>query len=328
MTQRIVFLFSGQGSQYFQMGRQLYEAHNRFRLWMDLCDELAEPLLGVKLKDVIYGADQKDKAFDRLRYSNPALIAIEYALAKVLMESGCKPHALLGYSLGELTAAAISNVISLSDTIRLSIDYADIMEKASPRGSILAVLDTPLIIERHPDWFSGCYFAGSNFDNHFVVSGLAEDIQRLHLQLKTNDIVAQILPVNYAFHSPIMDELMHEFLAAMSSVHMREPKISLWSACTGSVVTKLDEMHFWRVVRDPIQFSAAVRQLSSTGDYVFIDVGPSGTLATFVKYLLPHPSGSIALETLNQYGRDLASLGKLTEKLESYRSSPGIVTAS
>ncbi len=295
------------------------EEHARFKLWMDHCDELVTPMLGIRLTEIIYGENLKDKPFDRLRYSNPALISIEYALAKIVMESGCKPDLLVGYSLGELTAAAVSGVISLSDALQLSIDYADIMEQQSAPGAILAILDSPKIMETNSERFGECYFAGANFDNHFVVSGLREDILRLHLDLKANNIISQLLPVNYAFHSPVMQKLMDEFIKVASYIDFRDPKVPVWSAYTGMPVSSFNELHFWHVVRDPIQFSLTVKNILTKGEFVFVDVGPSGTLSTFIKYLLPQGSRSVAVETLNQYGRDIASLDKLTEKLNSYK---------
>ncbi|NQZ12186.1 MAG: acyltransferase domain-containing protein, partial [Algicola sp.] len=122
MKKPIVFMFSGQGAQYYHMGKELYECHPRFALWMDHCDEIVEPLIGTSLIDILYDESvTKGDPFDRVLYTNPALLCIQYSLSRVLMEMDIQPDYLLGYSLGEFTAAVVSGVMSLEEGLELLV---------------------------------------------------------------------------------------------------------------------------------------------------------------------------------------------------------------
>ena len=101
MNKKSVFMFSGQGSQYYRMGKELYEHHKTFNYWMDACNEIVSPLIKTSLTDIIYDNDKKGEAFDRLLYTNPALVSIQYSMFQVLKNIGIHPDYLLGYSLGE-----------------------------------------------------------------------------------------------------------------------------------------------------------------------------------------------------------------------------------
>ena len=137
MKKPTVFMFSGQGSQYYQMGKELYEKHPRFKLWMNHCDNIVSPLIETSLIEVLYEQHKKSEPFDNIVYTNPALLSIEYSLAKILMESGIKPDFFLGYSLGELTAAILSQGISLEQGLQLSVSFAKLLERESPPAKCL-----------------------------------------------------------------------------------------------------------------------------------------------------------------------------------------------
>src|SRR3954471_5340073 len=105
MKKQIIFMFSGQGSQYYQMGKELYEKNAQFKHWMDHCDEIVSPLIQTSLIEVLYRGKGKSESFDNILYTNPALLCVEYSLFKVLNSMGVQPDFLLGYSLGEIIAA-------------------------------------------------------------------------------------------------------------------------------------------------------------------------------------------------------------------------------
>ncbi|MEZ2221549.1 acyltransferase domain-containing protein [Rhizobium sp. RCC_161_2] len=310
MRKPIVFMFSGQGSQYFQMGRELYEHHPRFRLWMDHCDTLVKDATGRSLTATLYGDHDRTERFDDILLTNPALLSIEFCLARLLREAGISPDYLLGYSLGELTSSVVADALSLEEGIRLSVEFAALLTSKSPAGGMLAILGDEGILHDHPDAFARCSISGRNFDTNFVVSGLAEEITRLQAYLDGAGVVTQRLAVNFAFHSPVVEPLKPFFLQMGGSFNFASPRIPIISAQKGHEIKRIDETHLWNVIRQPVDFKSTIRNLVARQDCIFIDVGPSGTLSTAVKYLLPKHASSIFLETLNQFCRDRASLEK------------------
>lgn len=312
MRKPVVFMFSGQGSQYFQMGKELYESHPRFALWMNHCDELVHPLIGRSLIDILYNNNTgKSHPFDRILYTNPALLCFEYSLARVLMESNIRPEYLLGYSLGEFCSSVLSGVISLENAIELLVEFSKLLEQTAEPASMMAIIDSEILMEKHPEWFDGCWLASRNFSKNFVVSGHENNIHRLQQELAKQNIVAQKLNVRYGFHSCMMDSLKEGFYSIASRFNYCSPSIPIISARTGTQVNYVDENHLWDVIRQTVEFDTTIVTLIARDDYIFIDVGPSGTLATFVKYVGATTSGSQSYEVINPFGRDIQTLEKL-----------------
>lgn len=277
---------------------------------MDYCDEIASSHLDASLLEVLYRKDNKNESFDDILYSNPALLAIEYSLCRILMEMKLKPDYLLGYSLGEITASIVSGAVSFEDGIRLVVEHAKILKSQAPTAGMLAVIESPDIVEKYPDIFEGCWITGNNFSNNFVVSGLEEHINRSFKALGEREIICQKLPVAYGFHTPLMDNVKKPFTDSIRTVNFSKPYIPTVSCLTGQEVKELDDEYFWNVIREPVAFEKAVAYLLDKNDYIFIDVGPSGVLATCIKYILPSNSSSVHLEVINQFGKDLQSLEK------------------
>jgi len=317
MLKPIVFMFSGQGSQYFQMGRELYDHHPRFRLWMDHCDGLVKDATGQSLTATLYGEHDRMDRFDDILLTNPALISIEFCVAKLLQEAGISPDYLLGYSLGELAACVVAGVLSLEEGIRLAVEFAELLRMKSPAGGMLAILGHEEMIDVYPDAFAKCGVSGRNFDGNFVVSGLAEDITHLQEHLTGIGVVTQRLAVNFAFHSPVVEPLWPFFLQKSGAFNYAPPRIPVISAQKGRTIAKLDEIHLWDVIRQPVDFKSTIRQLVSQQDCIFIDVGPSGTLSTAVKYLLPKSTSSIFFPTLNQFGHGHPAVEKIISCLSN-----------
>ncbi|MBD8525901.1 acyltransferase domain-containing protein [Pseudomarimonas arenosa] len=305
----LVFMFSGQGSQYHQMGRELYDRHPRFRLWMDHCDEIAAPLIGGSLCDVLYRDGDKGQPFDRLLHTNPALVAFEFSLARVLIEAGASPDYLLGYSLGELTAAIVGEALSIEQGIGLAVDYARLIEAESPLATMLAVVDVPDIETRYADQFAGCWVTARNFDRHLVVTGPVDAIAPLREALARDGVVHQVLSVKYGFHTEMQQALEAPFMALARTLDFAPLRTPMVSCLDGRVYHGDSDpqdwlRRMWTTFRQPVEFASTVRSLLDRGDFHFLDVGPSGTLATFVKYLLPADSASTFNDVINPFGMD------------------------
>lgn len=307
MAKPVVFMFPGQGAQYYQMARELYDTHPRFKLWMQHCNEIVSPLIETSLIDKIYQGKKSDD-FDRILYSNPALVSVELSLAKVVMEIGVQPDFLVGYSLGEFTAAIISGAMSIEQGLELVVDYAKILEEKSPHGGMLAIIAQEGVISEYSEIFNGCTLASRNFQNNFVVSGLLENILKAQDNLVEIGIPCQKLPVNYAFHSEIMDPLEQDFKRVTEQHNFTNLRTPTISALKTNQITDVNTDHFWELIRHPIEFDTTIRKMANKEDYLFIDVGPSGALATAVKYLLPETTQSKPIELINQFGNDLRTI--------------------
>lgn len=320
MSKPVVFMFSGQGSQYFNMGRELYEHHVRFRSWMNYCDELAHHYLGTSLLDEILRPEKSlADPFDRLLYTNPAILCVEFCLSKVIMEQGIRPDMMIGYSLGEMAALVVSGAIELEAGLQFSIESARTMEANGVKGGMLSVLADQSTLEPHESLFSSCWLAGHNFAGNRVYSGAAEEVTSLQDHLKNAGIVTQRLPINYAFHSPLMDRHQEDLTKLARSMAFTEPSVPICSTVTTEPIVEVSEQHIWQILSREVRFSQTIEQLQQKGDYVFVDLGPSGTLATFVKYLMNDGHDSVAFDAMNQFGRNLQSLdmaiGRLSEQL-------------
>jgi bacillaene synthase trans-acting acyltransferase len=315
MNKQIIFMFSGQGSQYYQMGKELYENHEQFRYWMDHCDEMVSPLIQTSLIDILYRSEGKSKPFDRLLYSNPALLCIEYSLFNVLKGMGIEADFLMGYSLGEIIASVVSGSISLKDGIQLVVDLSKFAEEKSKPAEMLAIMESKTLMNEFPELFKDCWLTASNFKANFVVCGFSNTIQALQQNLNKKGITSQLLPVRYGFHTELIDPFETEYKQRVRKIHPLPHKIPIISSLRTEIVRELDEDYFWEVIRYPINFEKTIEQVLKKGDYIFIDVGPSGSMATFVKYILPSDSASISFQMINPFGKDLNSVEKLQASL-------------
>ncbi|WP_106794047.1 acyltransferase domain-containing protein [Aquimarina sp. Aq78] len=311
MNKQIICMFSGQGSQYYEMGKELYEHNEQFRYWMDHCNEIVFPLIGTSLIDVLYRGKRKSEPFDNILYTNPALLSIQYSMFKLLKGMNIQPDFLMGYSMGELHAAVVSGAISLEDGIRVSVDIAKLVhEKTQPAG-MLAIMGSKSIMIRYPDLFRNCWFTAGNFQENFVVSGLPHTIENLYQNLNKENVISQILPVKYGFHTKLIDPIEEAYKQIFRDIKVVSPEIPVISSLQTGTVRELNGDYVWKAIRNPVNFEQTVERILETEDYAFIDIGPSGTLSTFVKYILPSGSGSISLQMINQFGSDLNVIQKL-----------------
>ena len=173
-------MFAGQGTQYYQMGMELYEREPVFRQFMDRADLLVHELINESLVDVIYRARaDRFEPFHRLLHTHPAILVFECALAEVLLSRGFRPDYLLGYSLGEFACLVISKAISFEDALVTLIKQAELVEYCVPRGQMLAILDSADLVDRHPEAFRQCVVAAYNTPRNFVLSAPTEALSRV-----------------------------------------------------------------------------------------------------------------------------------------------------
>lgn len=283
MSASLVFLCSGQGSQYLQMGVDLYRHDPVFREWMLRLDAVATPLIGTPVVELLYGDGRSGTPLPRALHSNAAIFMVEYALARSLMARGLMPAMTLGVSLGEIVAAAIAGIYEPEAALEACVRLARAVEGACEAGGMLAVLHDPALMEQEPGLFQGVEFAGRNDAFQFVVTGRVDALRAVEARLQARGITTFELPVAHAFHSSFMDPARERYLADLRSLPQRPARIPVVSGLDGEVRRELPPEHLWGAIRGPMAFSDAVRGLVARGEYTFIDVGPSSSLANLLK---------------------------------------------
>jgi non-ribosomal peptide synthase protein (TIGR01720 family) len=290
----VVFLFPGQGAQHAGMARGLYAGEPVFRAEMDRCAAILRPHLGLDVREVISGDDA-----DRLRQTaltQPALFAVEYAVARQWMHWGIEPEAMLGHSVGEYVAACLAGVFSLEDALALVAERGRLMQ-ALPSGSMLAV---PLPAgDVEPMLGGSVSVATINAPDRCVVSGPGDEIARLEAELVGRGIEAKRVETSHAFHSPMMDPILDAFSARVAGTVRNPPALRWISNLTGTWITPaeaVDPAYWARHLRGAVRFADGLATLAAEGrERVFIEVGPGRTLSSLVKRQVP---GATAIHSL------------------------------
>ncbi len=312
-----VFMFSGQGSQYFQMGKALYDGNDTFRGWMQRLDDRARAASGASVVEALYSdASRKSDPFDRTLLTHPAIFMVEYSLAQCLIEAGVVPGMVLGVSVGSFAAAAVAGFIDAEDALTAVIRQAMALEESSARGGMIAILADPALF--FEDFLgSRSELAAVNFASHFVVSAKQTELATIEAALKERNVPFQRLPVLFPFHSRWMDEAKAPFAAFMESIPCREGRLPMACADRTEVLSAVSGGYFWDVVRNPIRFRETAARLEQQGARRYVDVGPAGTLATFLKYLLPRTTNSKVHSILTPFGLDQKNLTALLESVRN-----------
>ncbi|MEU1484038.1 ACP S-malonyltransferase [Streptomyces sp. NPDC005752] len=303
----VVFMFSGQGSQYYRMGEELFASDEVFRTALQRYDAVAAGLLGESVLARIFDpARRRNEPFIDTRLTHPAIVMIELALAETLRAVGIEPDYLLGSSLGEYAAAVVSGSMDVETCLGLLVRQAEALP-AGPRGGLLAVITRPDGRDRIPA-LPGCEVAARNYPGHIVVAGTDTDLDRAEAALRAAGVLHQRVPVEYAYHSSLMDGALAGCRAAFDGVTFAPPRIPWVSCVDGRLVGRPGPDHFWQVARRPIEFERSMAAMRARGDFLYLDLGPSGTLHNFVRGNLPAGDRSRSLPLLSPFGHDPRNL--------------------
>jgi acyl transferase domain-containing protein/acyl carrier protein len=291
----VMFLFSGQGSQYPNMGKDLFIHESLFRSEMEQCIRLVRKLLGFDLLPIIYPQEgYESQASEQLKQTSvtqPALFSLEYALAKLWMSWGIRPEGMLGHSIGEYVAACLSGVFSLEDALGLVCERGRMMGNL-PDGSMLAVaLSERELSEIIQEPLSIAVINGPRL---CVVSGPQQAIAGLESRLREKGVTLRRLHTSHAFHGPMMDPIMDPFTNKAGSLSSGRPKVPYISNTTGTWITDTDlrDPTYWsRHLRKAVRFSEGLSQLLAKPGVVLLEVGPGRTLSSLVQR---HPGSSSA----------------------------------
>lgn len=286
--QRVVFMFPGQGSQYVNMGLEIYQAEPVFREKMDHCFEILKPLMGFDLKGILYPAlfhPPNDIAVDRTEVAQPIIFAFEYALASLLIKWGIKPDAMIGHSIGEYTAACLAGVFKLEDALELVSARGKLMQQTPP-GAMLSISLSEEEVMPFLATDAELSLAAVNSSCRCVVSGTFEAAALLEEKMKQKNIAARRLSTSHAFHSRMMEPMLAKFAAEVRQVRMQKPQIPYISNVTGDWITEeavLDHAYWTAQLRKTVRFAQGIDLLLAGDDALFIEVGPGRALGTFVR---------------------------------------------
>ncbi|MEW6730835.1 MAG: SDR family NAD(P)-dependent oxidoreductase [Acidobacteriota bacterium] len=320
--QTVVFMFPGQGSQYVNMGLELYRTEAVFREQIDQCSQLLELQLGLDLRSLLYPSEcDTAKAAQRLaqtEFAQPALFTIEYAIAQLWISWGVKPKAMLGHSVGEYVAACLSGVFSLEDALSLVCMRGKLMQSL-PVGAMLAV-NLPESKTCH--LLNGSLsLAAVNGEAQSVIAGPLEDIASLQRQLESKGIECHSLATTRAFHSTMVDPIVRPFEELVSKTTLRPPQIPFISNVNGQWIEPaqaMDPSYWSRHLRQTVRFSNGIDEIMKEPGTILIEVGPGQSLGRITRHHWGHKDKRIILASLP--GKDeksceqqflMTNLGKL-----------------
>jgi acyl transferase domain-containing protein/NADPH:quinone reductase-like Zn-dependent oxidoreductase/acyl carrier protein len=283
---KTAFLFTGQGSQYVGMGAALYRQFPVYREHVDECDRLFAPHLGRSIRAMMLGETPDAEEIHQTRYTQPALFALEYALAKLWLSWGVRPNVLIGHSIGEVAAAAVAGLFSLEDAVRLVATRARLMQSVTVPGGMVAVTAAVDSVRPLIEGYGDLAIAAVNSPEQCVVSGGTESLAKVTTLLEEHGLQVRQLAVSHAFHSPLMTEVFDEFRAVFADITFHEPALTIVSNLTGKVarLSEISDPEYWiRHIGEPVNFEAGMRTVDRRGRHVFVEIGPSRALTALAR---------------------------------------------
>ena len=282
-----VYLFPGQGAQWAGAARQLYDTCPDFARSLDEICARFDAHLPYPLKPVLLADEPADR--DRTDIAQPALFTLQVSLYRLLTRYAPRPARLIGHSVGEIAAAHVSGALDLDTAVRLVAARGRVMQTVTEPGAMLAVRAPHTRLSTLLDAYDRVGVAAVNGPESTVLSGLREQVHALRDRLAADGVSAKLLPVDHAFHSPLMDPVLDEFEAALGDLPAGEMTIPVVSTRLGRDAT-LQELtsarHWVDHVRDPVRFWDAVESARATGAGVFVEVGPGATLTSITQEAL------------------------------------------
>jgi acyl transferase domain-containing protein len=283
---KVGFLFTGQGSQYSGMGRKLYETEPLVRSLLERAASALSGTLERPLLDVMFNEDCAH-FLTQTQYTQPALFALEFALAELWRSWGIEPAVVAGHSVGEYVAACISGVFSLEDGLSLIGSRSKLMQELPPGGGMTAVFCGSSGVRKYVEEHSNLLaIAGLNGPEETVLSGSVVELERVSALLAMDGVQSRRLDVSHAFHSPLLDPMLGSLEAHASSVVHRAPTIPLVSNVSGAIfgANQGPNASYWpRHAREPVNFAGCLESMKAAGVTTIIEVGPHPTLLSLVE---------------------------------------------
>ena len=315
-SRKMVFMFSGQGSQYFQMGRELFEKNSYFRTELSRLDAIAAGLLNGSIIELLFDErNKKGMPFNDAARTGLAIYMIENVLANLLIRNDLRPDYLLGYSLGTYAAASVANCMNAQQAMATIVEAATIFEEECEPGFMVAILNDRRVFLDDPWLRSQTDLAATNFNGNFVLSSSLDKWVPLKQCLEEHGLTFQRLDVSRAYHSRWVDPAKHRFRKTFGSFVSGSPTIPILSCAHDGILRSLDGSSMWEIARNTIKFDETIARLEHKEPHLYIDVGPAGTLATCLKYSNLLQPDSEALAILTPFGADHKNFERLLASL-------------
>jgi myxalamid-type polyketide synthase MxaD len=295
--QGIVFVFSGQGTQYVRMGQEMLRDEPVFGAVIEQCDEIFNQLGGWSLLTELAAGEERSR-LDQTEIAQPAIFSIQVALAALWRSWGIVPRAVIGHSVGEIAAAYEAGALSLEEAARIAFQRGQLMQPATGQGKMAAVELTPSQAERLLEPYNGrISIAAINGPRSVVLSGEGEALDEVIRQLQERGVFCRLLAVNYAFHSAQMDPVRAGLEAALQGLHPQPAHIRVFSTVTGQAADGKDfSPAYWAEnTRRPVQFAAAIEAALSDGMEIFLEVGPHPALGRAIQQCAQAASREVSI---------------------------------